>query len=133
MFSTMGHIVMYLGTGALAAFGGMSLLAVGYALIGTTMWPLAGALVPDNVVGKVYGLMYAVQQLGLTIAAWASGALKEKYGWGAVEVFYIILEMVGIGLGIFLVMRLGVHSPTKKDDEKKNEEDKAFEAEPLRT
>lgn len=117
MFSTMGHVVMYLGSGAIAAFGGMALLAVGYALIGTTMWPLAGALVPDNVVGKVYGLMYAFQQLGLTCAAWASGILKEKYGWGTVEIFYILLEFTGFVLGVFLVLRLGPNAPEKKKAE----------------
>lgn len=51
--------------------------------------------------------MFAVQQLGLTVAAEISGQITNAYGFGSNQWFFIILQAAGGALCFFIMARLG--------------------------
>ena len=55
VLSTLAHFIMMWIKSSVAAYAGVVLLAFGYSFIGSTMWPLAGELLPDKYNGQVYG------------------------------------------------------------------------------
>ena len=68
--------------------------------------------------------MYAFQQAGMTIATKIVGWLKDNGGWITLQMFFTILQLVGLGLSVYLVSRIGLHSTkTKKQVESKPEEE----------
>jgi MFS family permease len=89
-----------------------------YAIIGTTMWPLVGTLVPEKNVGKVFGLMFATQQLGLTIAAKLAGIIVDNFGFVTLELFFVVLQGVGAFGGFLLIGLIGKSTPKDKKDAK---------------
>ena len=73
---------------------------------------------------SLYGFMYAFQQAGMTIASKFVGYLKDQGGWLALQMFFTILQLVGLGLSLYLISRIGLHSTTagKKTAEDRTEE-----------
>jgi sugar phosphate permease len=75
--------------------------------------------------------MYAFQQAGMTIATKVVGMLKDTTGWLGLQMFFTILQLVGLGLSIYLITRIGLHStktikpdpvePTEEEIELKND------------
>ena len=57
-----------------------------------------------------HGFMYAFQQAGMTIATKVVGMLKDTTGWLGLQMFFTILQLVGLGLSIYLITRIGIHS-----------------------
>merc|ERR1712046_429131 len=96
--------------------------AIAYAIIGTTWGPLVGTLVDQKVVGKVFGLMFATQQLGLTIAAVLAGWINDNMGWVALELFFVVLQGAGAFGGILLIKMVGRSTPKDKPAEGNSEE-----------
>merc|ERR1712066_348338 len=117
ILSGLAHFIMLSFKHILAAFGGMILLAISYAIIGTTMWPLVGTLVDGAVVGKVFGLMFATQQAGLTVAAVLAGWVNDKMGWVALEMFFVVLQGAGAFGGFLLIKMVGRSTPKDKPAE----------------
>ena len=107
VISGLAHLVMLSFRHVLAAFFGMFLLAIAYAIIGTTMWPLVGSLVDQKIVGKVFGLMFASQQFGLTVAAFVAGWINDNMGWVSLELFFVVLQAVGALGGFVLINMIG--------------------------
>jgi len=122
VISGLAHLVMLSFRHVLAAFFGMFLLAIAYAIIGTTMWPLVGSLVDQKIVGKVFGLMFATQQLGLTVAAIVAGWINDNMGWVSLELFFVILQAVGALGGFVLIQMIGRSTPKDKKEEASSEE-----------
>lgn len=72
--------------------------------------------------------MYAFQQAGMTIATKVVGMLKDTTGWLGLQMFFTILQLVGLGLSIYLITRIGIHStksikPNTPSDADKPEEE----------
>lgn len=109
-FSLLSHFIMYADFSK-ENYGLMVvaiiILAFSYAIIGSSMWPVVGLLVPDKVAGMMYGAMFATQQIGLTIAASLVGFIVTKYSHGSMELFFMLLQCSGFAAGLLLVMRLG--------------------------
>ena len=66
--------------------------------------------------------MYAFQQAGMTIASKVVGMLKDKGGWLALQMFFTVLQLIGLGLSLYLISRIGLHARIVKKDEEKTEE-----------
>lgn len=54
VLSALAHFIMMSIKSSVAAYAGVTLLALGYSFVGSTMWPLAGELLPDEYNGQVY-------------------------------------------------------------------------------
>ena len=54
VLSCLAHFIMMSIKSSVAAYAGVTLLALGYSFVGSTMWPLAGELLPDKYNGQVY-------------------------------------------------------------------------------
>ena len=93
----------------------MILMAFAYSSLGCTIWPLAGLLVSKDFTGRMYGYMFAIQQLGLNIGAGVVGILADNFGWVALEVFFVLCSGVGALCGFVLVRRLGRSFPESYD------------------
>jgi Na+/melibiose symporter-like transporter len=115
VLSTLAHFIMMSVKSSVAAYAGVVLLAFGYSFIGSTMWPLAGELLPDKYNGQVYGFMYAFQQAGMTIASKVVGMLKDTGGWLALQMFFTVLQLIGLGLALYLISRIGLHRKEKEE------------------
>ena len=103
--------------GFLPAVFGMFLLATAYGIIGCCLWPCIGALVDKKVVGKAYGLAYATQQVGLTVANFSVGVLNDNLGYYYVEAFFVICCGLGLLCSGYLLKTIGKNLPVKKEDE----------------
>lgn len=51
------HFTLFSIQSFIGVVSGLGLLGLAYAIIGSTMWPLVGFLVPDKVTGMTYGLI----------------------------------------------------------------------------
>jgi len=103
-------------------------LAFAYAIVGSSMWPIVGLLVPDKVSGMMYGAIFCFQQLGLSAASYVVGILVKSQGHGGMQQFFIACEAIGLAGGIFLIMRLGSsYSQFPQIDEKYKDEEKTPE------
>lgn len=68
LFNAFGHIILIFARGLLTALSATVTIAISYSCVGTTIFPLTGTLVSEKITGRVFGLMFAFQQLGLSIA-----------------------------------------------------------------
>jgi len=118
----LGHLVFLTFKGFFSALLGMTLLSAGYGLVGCCLWPCIGALVDKDYVGKAYGLAYATQQLGLTVAAAAAGYINDKLGYYWLETFFMLVCGVGLACSLFLLKTLGRNMPKKAPVEEVKED-----------
>jgi len=84
------------------AFVPVITLALSLSIIATALWPMVSDLVPLNKLGSAYGLMQGIQNLGLAVTSGLSGYLVENYGYMALEMFFIVLCIIGLVASFFL-------------------------------
>jgi MFS family permease len=84
------------------AFVPVITLALSLSIIATSLWPMVSDLVPLNKLGSAYGLMQGIQNLGLAVTSGLSGYLVENYGYMALEMFFIVLCIIGLVASFFL-------------------------------
>ena len=59
------------------------LIGISYSLVPAVMWPLASRLVAPERFGTAVGLMFVVQNAGISAANLVAGALNDRAGAGA--------------------------------------------------
>ena len=75
-----------------------------YAMYAAALWPAVGASVQKEEGGMAYGLTTALQNIGLSVLPLFVAHLRSKYGnYDEVEILFIGLSCVGVGLGIFQI------------------------------
>jgi MFS family permease len=84
------------------AFVPVITLALSLSIIATSLWPMVSDLVPLNKLGSAYGLMQGIQNLGLAVTSGLSGYLVENYGYMALDMFFIVLCIIGLVASFFL-------------------------------
>lgn len=62
-----------------------SMLGVGYSILASALWPMISLIIPEHQLGTAYGMMQAIQNLGLGVSAWVAGVVVDYKG-------YVILE-----------------------------------------
>ncbi len=65
------------------------LLGFGYSLLAAALWPIVALIVPIHRQGTAFGLMQAVQNLGLAVISLLAGFIVDKYGYMWLEVFFV--------------------------------------------
>jgi MFS family permease len=106
-------------TGGQAIWATTVLLGISYSLIPAVLWPSVIKLVEANRLGTAYGLLFMLQNVGLTLCNVVAGWLNDlngagvdnPAGYGPMIIFFVALSMGGLIFSIALWRReLGPHS-----------------------
>ena len=60
---------------------GICSLGVACSLLASALWPIVALLVPDHQLGTAYGLMQAIQNLGIAFINMGAGYIVDSYGY----------------------------------------------------
>ena len=67
----------------------VGLMGFGYSMLASALWPMVALVVPLHRQGTAFGLMQAIQNLGLAVISLLAGLIVDKYGYLWLEVFFI--------------------------------------------
>jgi MFS family permease len=65
------------------------LMGIGYSLLASALWPIVALIVPIHRQGTAFGLMQAVQNLGLAVISLLAGLIVDKDGYLWLEIFFV--------------------------------------------
>jgi len=83
----------------------MVMLGVSFVLVPAAMWPSVPLVVEDNRVGTAFGLMTAIQNLGLALFPYLNGKLRDVTGtYTSTQIMFAGLGVVGL-IFAFLLLR----------------------------
>merc|ERR1712212_496876 len=84
-----GHcLVGFIGP-ALSPYVGVVLMGLGYSMLAGSLWPIIALVVPQHRQGTAYGVVQAIQNLGLAVVQLLITWIQQKYGWTALEIFNV--------------------------------------------
>ncbi|CAD5122891.1 unnamed protein product [Dimorphilus gyrociliatus] len=78
------------------------LMGFAYSIVASALWPMASYIVPEYQLGTVYGLMQAIQNLGLATIAQAAGAIVDTKGYLLLEMFFLALLCIALIFSLLL-------------------------------
>ena len=93
---------------------GLVILGLAYSIYASAIWPSIALVVNDSVVGTAYGIITAVQNMGLAAIPIIVGLLVEEHdktvkgetekikNYKHVEIFFFGLAILGVAVGIVL-------------------------------
>jgi MFS family permease len=105
--------------GGEAIWATTALLGIAYSLVPAVLWPSVIKLVEANRLGTAYGLLFMLQNIGLTVCNLAAGWLNDlnsagadnPAGYGPMIIFFIVLSLGGLVFSFALWRReVGPHS-----------------------
>jgi len=83
----------------------MVMLGAAFVLVPAAMWPSVPLVVEENRVGTAFGLMTAIQNLGLALFPYLNGKLRDVTGtYTSTQIMFAGLGLVGL-LFAFLLLR----------------------------
>lgn len=68
---------------------GMSIMGISYSLLASALWPTVAYVVAEHQLGTAYGIMQAIQNLGLAVISLVCGTLVDNSGYLILEVFFL--------------------------------------------
>lgn len=81
----------------------MIALGIGYSIMCSALWPLVALAVPQHQLGTAYGVMQAIQNLGLALAANITGYLVDWKGYITVELFFVFWVAISVICSLVLM------------------------------
>ena len=106
------HLLLAFAPAGVPFWGYLSMvfLGFGYSLVPAAMWPSVPKIVPENVLGTAYSLIYWIQNLGLMLFKMLAGVIlgKAVAGSGPVNV-----ELMFVGVCIVALLTSGLLHKTK--------------------
>ena len=82
----------------------MITMGFAYSVLASALWPIAAQIVPNNQLGTAYGIMQAIQNLGLAVVAIIAGAIVDSKGYLVLEVFFLICLCVALIAAVLLYL-----------------------------
>lgn len=67
----------------------MCLMGLGYSILACALWPMVALVIPEHQLGTAYGIMQAVQNLGLAVTPIVAGTLVDAKGYIVLEIFFL--------------------------------------------
>lgn len=96
------HLLMGLTT--ISPVISMIVLGAAFVLVPASIWPAVALIVDEQFVGTAYGLMTAVQNLGLLAFPYFNGALRDAtHGYTASQIMFASLGFAGLIFAILLL------------------------------
>lgn len=83
----------------------MIALGFGYSIMCSALWPLVAIVVPQHQLGTAYGVMQAIQNLGLAVAANVTGMLVDWKGYITVEMFFVLWVAISVICSMVLMVQ----------------------------
>lgn len=71
-------------------------LGLGYSVMCSALWPLVAIAVPQHQLGTAYGVMQAIQNLGLALASNITGFIVDWKGYVIVELFFVLWVAISV-------------------------------------
>ncbi|TRY77914.1 hypothetical protein TCAL_07172 [Tigriopus californicus] len=71
-------------------------MGVAYSLLASALWPIAALIIPEYQLGTAYGLMQAIQNMGLALITMLSGVIVDKMGYLWLETFFIFWLVIAL-------------------------------------
>lgn len=112
VLALIAHLLLAFAPAGVPFWGYLSMvfLGFGYSLVPAAMWPSVPKIVPENVLGTAYSLIYWIQNLGLMLFKMLAGVIlgKAMAGSGPVNV-----ELMFVGVCIVALLTSGLLHNTK--------------------
>ncbi|XP_041351508.1 major facilitator superfamily domain-containing protein 1-like [Gigantopelta aegis] len=95
LFWVMLGVIVTLGCHALLAFSfvtpfaAMSIMGLSYSVLASALWPMVSLVIPQHQLGTAYGIMQAIQNLGLAVVSLVAGMIVDNNGYLILEVFFM--------------------------------------------
>ncbi|OQR73863.1 major facilitator superfamily domain-containing protein 1-like [Tropilaelaps mercedesae] len=67
----------------------MAMFGLMFSLLASAFWPMVAMVIPEHQLGTAYGVMQAIQNLGLAIVTQLAGAINQLYGNDSMEFFFL--------------------------------------------
>lgn len=58
-------------------------------MLASALWPMVALVVPEYQLGTAYGIMQAVQNLGMAVVTMMAGRIVDGQGYLVLEVFFL--------------------------------------------
>lgn len=84
------------------------MIGLGYSMLACSLWPSVSYLVPQSKLGTAYGLMQAIQNLGLALTAMLSGVIVDRGGYLNMLLFYLTFQGLALICALILWSKHGV-------------------------
>ena len=72
------------------------IMGLSYSLLASALWPIAALVIPEHQLGTAYGLMQAIQNLGLALITMLAGLIVDQHGYIWLELFFIFWLVVAL-------------------------------------
>ena len=96
------HLIM--GVTRISPVLPMILLGAAFVLVPASIWPSIALIVEEQRVGTAYGLMTAIQNLGLLAFPYLNGQLRDAtHGYTASQVMFAGLGFAGLIFAVLLL------------------------------
>ncbi|CAG5134655.1 unnamed protein product, partial [Candidula unifasciata] len=67
----------------------MVIMGLSYSVLASALWPMVSLIIPSYQLGTAYGIMQAIQNLGLAVISLTTGIIVDKNGYLILEVFFM--------------------------------------------
>ncbi|KAL3847679.1 hypothetical protein ACJMK2_018576 [Sinanodonta woodiana] len=122
-----------LGCHALLAFTfinpyvAMSIMGLAYSVLASALWPVASLMVPNHQLGTAYGIMQAIQNLGLAVISLVAGVIVDSNGYLILEVFFLAWLCLALIAAVLLYLADAARGGKLNRSSKERKRDKELE------
>ncbi|XP_053404412.1 major facilitator superfamily domain-containing protein 1-like isoform X2 [Mercenaria mercenaria] len=85
-------------------FVAMSIMGLAYSVLASALWPMASMIVHQHQLGTAYGIMQAIQNLGLATISIAAGSIVDSKGYLILEVFFLAWLCIALIAAVLLYL-----------------------------
>lgn len=96
------HAVM--GFTFLNPYVAMSFMGIAYSILASALWPLVSLVIPEHQLGTAYGVMQAIQNLGLALISYIAGLIVDSKGYLLLEIFFLVWLCIALVAAIMLYL-----------------------------
>ncbi|XP_076435777.1 lysosomal dipeptide transporter MFSD1-like [Babylonia areolata] len=110
IFWVISGIAITLGCHALLAFTfitpyvGMVVMGLAYSVLASALWPQVSLIIPGHQIATAYGIMQAIQNLGLAVISLVAGLIVDSKGYLVLEVFFMVWLCIALIAGVLLYL-----------------------------
>ncbi|BFZ06095.1 hypothetical protein BsWGS_09134 [Bradybaena similaris] len=82
----------------------MVIMGLSYSVLASALWPMVALIIPSYQLGTAYGIMQAIQNLGLAVISLTAGIIVDKNGYLILEVFFMAWLCMALIAGVLLYL-----------------------------